>query len=106
MSPVMSETVIAARQLVPPRADVTLMLAVRSNAACSRLSALLRILSASLAGMCAVAGSMAGNVLAADEPRAPLQIQFSLDRPIDAAAAPFVMAAASGLFGAEGLAVT
>ena len=106
MSPVMSETVIAARQLVPPRADVTLMHAVRSNAACSRLSALLRILSASLAGMCVVAGLMAGNVLAADEPRAPLQIQFSLDRPIDAAAAPFVMATAGGLFGAEGLAVT
>jgi NitT/TauT family transport system substrate-binding protein len=62
---------------------------------------------ASLAGLCAIAGGlMASNVLAADEPRAPLQIQFSLDRPIDAAAAPFVMAAASGLFGAEGLAVT
>ena len=106
MSLVMSETVIAARQLVPPRADVTLMHAVRSNAACSRPSALLKILSASLAGMCAVAGLMAGNVLAADEPRAPLQIQFSLDRPIDAAAAPFVMATAGGLFGAEGLAVT
>jgi NitT/TauT family transport system substrate-binding protein len=30
-------------------------------------------------------------------------IQFSLDRPIDAVAAPFVMAAANGLFGAEGL---
>ena len=82
------------------------MHAIRSNAACSRLSALLRILSASLAGMCAFAGLMAGNVLAADEPRAPLQIHFSLDRPIDAAAAPFVMAAAGGLFGAEGLAVT
>ena len=36
----------------------------------------------------------------------PLAIQFSLDRPIDAAAAPFVMAAAGGLFTAEGLAVT
>src|SRR6187431_14802 len=82
------------------------MHAIRSNAACSRLSALLRILSASLAGVCAVAGLMAGNVLAADEPRAPLQIHFSLDRPIDAAAAPFLMAAAGGLFGAEGLAVT
>ena len=35
---------------------------------------------------------MASNVLAADEPRPPLAIQFSLDRPIDAAAAPFVMA--------------
>ena len=30
-------------------------------------------------------------------------IQFSLDRPIDAVAAPFVMAAANGLFAAEGL---
>ena len=49
---------------------------------------------------------MASNVLAADEPRPPLAIQFSLDRPIDAAAAPFVMAAAGGLFGAEALAVT
>ena len=49
---------------------------------------------------------MPSNALAADEPRAPLQIQFSLDRPIDAAAAPFVMAAAGGLFGAEALAVT
>ena len=44
--------------------------------------------------------------LAADEPRPPVAIQFSLDRPIDAAAAPFVMAAAGGLFSAEGLAVT
>ncbi len=78
------------------------MRAVRTNAIRSRLSALF----ASLAGLCAIAGFMASNVLAADEPRAPLQIQFSLDRPIDAAAAPFVMAAAGGLFGAEGLAVT
>ena len=78
------------------------MRAVRTNAIRSRLSVLL----ASLAGLCAIAGFMASNVLAADEPRAPLQIQFSLDRPIDAAAAPFVMATASGLFGAEALAVT
>ena len=49
---------------------------------------------------------MVGNALAADEPRPPLAIQFSLDRPIDAAAAPFVMAGAGGLFSAEGLAVT
>src|SRR6266540_2222722 len=91
-----------ALQLVPPRADVTSMRAVRTNAIRSRLSALF----ASLAGLCAIAGFMASNVLAADEPRAPLQIQFSLDRPIDAAAAPFVMAAVNGLFSAEGLAVT
>jgi NitT/TauT family transport system substrate-binding protein len=82
------------------------MRAVRTNAIRSRLSALLRVLLASLAGLCAIAGLMASHVLAADEPRAPLQIQFSLDRPIDAAAAPFVMAAAGGLFGAEALAVT
>ena len=49
---------------------------------------------------------MTSNVLAADEPRPPLAIQFSLDRPIDAAAAPFVMASAGGLFSAEALAVT
>lgn len=53
-----------------------------------------------------MAGLMAGTALAADEPRPPLAIQFSLDRPIDAAAAPFVLAAAGGLFSAEGLAVT
>src|SRR6478672_7570740 len=90
------------RQLVPPRADVTSMRAVTTTAIRSRLSALL----ASLAGLCAIAGLMPSDVLAADEPRAPLQIQFSLDRPIDAAAAPFVMATTGGLFGAEALAVT
>ncbi len=41
---------------------------------------------------------------AGDAPQ-PLTIQFTLDRPLDAAAAPFVMASAGGLFGAEGLAV-
>jgi NitT/TauT family transport system substrate-binding protein len=66
----------------------------------------LKVLLASLGGLYAIAGLMASNVLAADEPRAPSQIQFSLDRPIDAAAAPFVMASAGGLFSAEGLAVT
>lgn len=49
---------------------------------------------------------MTDDVLAADEPRTPLALQFSLDRPINAAAAPFVLASAGGLFGAEGLAVT
>ena len=82
------------------------MRAVRTNAIRSRLSALSRVLLTSLAGLCAIAGLMASHVLAADEPRTPLQIQFSLDRPIDAAAAPFVMASAGGLFGAEALAVT
>src|SRR4051812_3204879 len=41
-----------------------------------------------------------------NEPRPPLAIQFSLDRPVDATDAPFVMAASNGLFSAEGLAVT
>src|SRR5215204_918981 len=95
-----------ARQLVPPRADVISMRSIRTNAIRSRLSAVLNVLLASLAGLSALAGLMAGQVLAADEPRSPLQIQFSLDRPIDAAAAPFVMATAGGLFGAEALAVT
>jgi len=65
-----------------------------------------RSLLASLAGLCGIALFAASHALAADEPRAPLAIQFSLDRPIDAAAAPFVMAAAGGLFSAEALAVT
>src|SRR4029450_3315970 len=91
-----------ARQLVPPRADVISMRAVRTNANRSRLSVLLNVLLASLAGLCAIAGLMAGNALAADEPRPPLAIQFSLDRPIDAAAAPFVMASAGCRFTPEG----
>jgi NitT/TauT family transport system substrate-binding protein len=43
---------------------------------------------------------------AAGEVRPPIAIQFLLDRPINAAAASFVMAAADGLFGSEGLTVT
>ncbi|SDO57438.1 ABC transporter substrate-binding protein [Afipia sp. GAS231] len=71
------------------------MRAIRSN--------LLRIILAALLGL---AGAGVSPVRAADEARPPLAIQFSLDRPIDAAAAPFVMAATGGLFTAEGLAVT
>lgn len=37
---------------------------------------------------------------------APTQIKFSLDRPIDAAVAPVVLASTRGLFRAEGLSVT
>jgi NitT/TauT family transport system substrate-binding protein len=44
--------------------------------------------------------------LAADPIQQPTAIRFSFDRPIDASAAPFVLAAANGLFGSEGLAVT
>jgi NitT/TauT family transport system substrate-binding protein len=46
-----------------------------------------------------------GEVRAQGGAREPIPIQFSLDRPIDAAAAPFLLAAARGLFGSEGLSV-
>ena len=65
----------------------------------------LRLLLASFLGLCEVCFG-AGQSFAADEPRPPTAIQFSLDRPIDATDAPFVMAATAGLFSAEGLAVT
>ncbi len=65
-----------------------------------------RSLLALLAGLCGIAVLGASQVFAADEPHPPLAIQFSLDRPIDAAAAPFVMASVGGLFSAEALAVT
>jgi NitT/TauT family transport system substrate-binding protein len=42
---------------------------------------------------------------AAGEPAPPIAIQFTLDRPLDASAAPFVLASSRGLFRAEGLAV-
>jgi NitT/TauT family transport system substrate-binding protein len=74
------------------------MRALRTNAFRSVLAA--------MAGLCGIASPGANEALAADETRPPLAIQFSLDRPIDAAAAPFVMAATGGLFSAEGLAVT
>ncbi len=46
-----------------------------------------------------------GECAAAGETRPPVAIQFSLDRPIDASAAPLVLAASRGLFSSEGLAV-
>jgi NitT/TauT family transport system substrate-binding protein len=64
----------------------------------------IRCILALLIGLGAVA--WAGVAAAADEPRQPIAIQFTLDRPVDAAAAPFVMAGVSGLFSSEGLAVT
>ncbi|MFZ0403890.1 MAG: ABC transporter substrate-binding protein [Pseudolabrys sp.] len=48
----------------------------------------------------------AGDCLAQAEPRQPIPIQFSFDRPIDAGASPVLLASAGGLFSAEGLAVT
>ena len=65
----------------------------------------LRSILASLAGLCGVACFGANQAMAVEEPRPPVAIQFSLDRPIDAGASPFVMASVNGLFGAEGLAV-
>jgi NitT/TauT family transport system substrate-binding protein len=41
----------------------------------------------------------------ASDDRQPIAIQFSLDRPINAGVAPFVLASSQGLFGSEGLAV-
>jgi NitT/TauT family transport system substrate-binding protein len=61
---------------------------------------------ASLTGLLVLAAFGLAASRAASDVRQPVAIQFSLDRPIDASAAPFVMAAASGMFGSEGLAVS
>jgi NitT/TauT family transport system substrate-binding protein len=61
---------------------------------------------ASLAALIGCACFGAGEGRAANEARQPIAIRFSLDRPIDGGAAPFVLAASRGLFGSEGLAVT
>ncbi len=58
-----------------------------------------RFILALLAGL---SGVVCPNARAAD----PVAIQFTLNRPINAVAAPFVMAQTSGLFSAEGLAVS
>jgi NitT/TauT family transport system substrate-binding protein len=69
-----------------------------------------RLVSASLTGLLASLLCFwcfgAGESRAADEIRQPIAVQLSFDRPIDASAAPFVMASVGGLFGSEGLAVT
>jgi NitT/TauT family transport system substrate-binding protein len=49
------------------------------------------------------AGAQAGRAAGENQPQT--SVQFTLDRPLDAAAAPFVLASASGLFRSEGLAV-
>jgi NitT/TauT family transport system substrate-binding protein len=59
-----------------------------------------------LTGLLGLACLGAAETRAEGEARQPVAIQFSLDRPVDAGAAPFVLAATGGLFGAEGLAVT
>ena len=58
----------------------------------------------SLIGLLGLGWFGAGASRAADE-KPPVAVQFSLDRPIDASAAPFVLAGAKGLFGSEGLSV-
>ncbi|MFZ2155773.1 MAG: ABC transporter substrate-binding protein [Bradyrhizobium sp.] len=58
----------------------------------------------SLIGLPGLGWFGAGASRAADE-KPPVAVQFSLDRPIDASAAPFVLASAKGLFGSEGLSV-
>ena len=63
-----------------------------------------RCVLALLTGLLGLGWLGAGASRAADE-KAPIAIQFSLDRPIDASAAPFVLASKKGLFGSEGLAV-
>jgi NitT/TauT family transport system substrate-binding protein len=65
-----------------------------------------RVFLASLIGLLGFANFAPGESRAADEVRQPIAIQFSFDRPIDASAAPFVLASSSGLFSSEGLAVT
>jgi NitT/TauT family transport system substrate-binding protein len=66
----------------------------------------IRCFLASLTGLIAVVCFGAGPGRTADEARQPIGVRFSLDRPIDAGAAPFIVASARGLFSAEGLAVT
>jgi NitT/TauT family transport system substrate-binding protein len=65
-----------------------------------------RCLLASLLGVTGILclGAAAGS--AAEQSRQPVAIEFSFDRPINASAAPFVVAATDGLFSAEGLTVT
>jgi NitT/TauT family transport system substrate-binding protein len=66
-----------------------------------------RTMLAVLIGLCGGVCTATTDGRAASDPPQPLaiQIQFTLDRPFDAAAAPFVMAGVGGLFSAEELAV-
>jgi len=73
---------------------------------CASPTIAVRCISALLTGLLGLACLGAGEARAQGSTRQPIPIQFSFDRPIDAAAAPFVLASVSGLFGSEGLAVT
>ena len=70
----------------------------------SRTTAL-RLMLALVIGLAGGVWPAAAPLHAASDPLPPLAIQFTLDRPLDAAAAPFVMASVGGLFSAEGLSV-
>src|ERR1700709_236466 len=63
-------------------------------------------ITALLTGLLVVACLVADVDRAAAQTRPPVAIQLSLDRPLDAGAAPLVMASTAGLFSSEGLAVT
>jgi NitT/TauT family transport system substrate-binding protein len=65
----------------------------------------LALLTGLLAGLLGLACFRVGEGRTAGDDRQPIAIQFSLDRPINAGAAPFVLASSRGLFGSEGLAV-
>jgi NitT/TauT family transport system substrate-binding protein len=65
-----------------------------------------RCISALLTGLLALACFSATQVRAQAEPRQPVPIRFAFDRPIDAGAAPVLLASSSGLFSSEGLAIT
>jgi NitT/TauT family transport system substrate-binding protein len=65
-----------------------------------------RYILASLVGLVGLACLAAVQSRAAAENRQPIAIQFSLDRPVNAGVAPFVLAATDGLFSSEGLTVT
>ena len=59
-----------------------------------------------LIGLAAVVCLGSAPIRADGATRQPIPIRLSFDRPIDASAAPFVVAASRGLFGSEGLEVT
>ncbi len=65
-----------------------------------------RYILASLIGLLGIVHAGAVESQAAGEGRQPAAIRFSLDRPINASVAPFILAATDGLFATEGLAVT
>jgi len=64
-----------------------------------------RCILALLTGLASLACFAAQQGRAQGEARPQFAIRFSLDRPLNAGAAPFVVASSRGLFGAEGLAV-